>query len=458
MNTEFAYPDVTGVILAAGKGTRMHSTGPKVMQEILGKPMLWYVLQVAQRVCTSVFPVVGYKREELSQTFPEWTEAFVVQHEQKGTGHALVQAMKHPEVNESGYLLVLNGDAPLVPVHVLQDFVRDSRENRLELGILSMEPEDPGNYGRIVRDHSGTVDRIVEAKDIESAEVSELKEVNAGIYLIQSSVAHKLLTCLDTSNQQNELYLTQAVEIGREQGISIGAFNCGNQPALLGINTVSELVQQEEHLRQSIVRDWIEEGVIIRTPHSVRIGPEVKIEAGAQITGPCEILGRSFVSASSRVAGNTFLKDCEVQGAQIEPFSHLEKATLQEGARIGPFARLRPDTDVGEGSRVGNFVEIKKSTLNPGSKANHLSYIGDTDVGEKSNIGAGTITCNYDGKSKHRTRIGKEAFIGSNTALVAPVSVGDRALVGAGSTITKDVPEDSLAVAREKQRNMARKK
>ncbi|MFP4658168.1 MAG: DapH/DapD/GlmU-related protein, partial [Desulfonatronovibrionaceae bacterium] len=268
----------------------------------------------------------------------------------------------------------------------------------------------------------------------------------------------QLMDFLDADNSQNEYYLTQSVELARRFGAKVQAVSFGNRPELLGINTVSELCSQEDALRAKIVSAFLDKGVIIRNPQTVTLGPEIHLEAGVEICGPARITGKTRISGYSQVEGNTVISDSRIHGARVRAFSHLELVEVSAGAEIGPYARLRPGTFIGENARVGNFVEAKKAVFGPGSKVNHLSYIGDCDLGRDVNVGAGTITCNYDGRDKHRTVVGDEAFIGSNTALVAPVSVGPGALIGAGSTITRDVPGDALAVARAKQKNLERKK
>jgi len=262
---------------------------------------------------------------------------------------------------------------------------------------------------------------------------------------------------LDAHNQQKELYLTQLISLANDRDMTVLAVSAGNCPELLGINNSSELVAQEEYLRSGIVDKMISQGVIIRNKDQVRIGPEVEIQAGADITGPCEIYGASFVGKGARINSHCYIEDSSILDSEILSFSHIYKSDIKEQTSIGPFARLRPGTVMEKGSKAGNFVEIKNSSIGRYSKVNHLSYIGDTDMAQEVNVGAGTITCNYDGRNKHRTVIDQQAFIGSNTSLVAPVRIGERSMVGAGSTITFDVPEESLAIARSRQKNLMQK-
>jgi len=449
---------VAGIVLAAGKGTRMQSDTPKVLQTLLDVPMLWYVLSELSRVCQTIYPVLGYMHEQVEAAFPQYKDYFVHQAEQKGTGHAVDCALPLVKKGDFSHVLVVNGDTPLVTAEILTEFVDKGLSSGAPVSVLSMEPESAKPYGRIVRFANGSVDRIVEARDIEDPQVQDIKEVNSGIYLLRVDVATTLLSSLDADNRQNEYYLTQVVELARKANYSVQAFNFGNLPALLGINTVSELCLQEDLLRSRIVHGHLKKGVVVRNPVSVSIGPFVDIEPGAEICGPARIVGKTCIKKKSRIEANTVIEDCSIRGATIRSFSHLSGAVIEEDCQVGPFARLRPGTFMSSSARVGNFVEIKKSVIGRGSKVNHLSYVGDSELGEEVNIGAGTITCNYDGQNKHKTEIRDKAFVGSNTALVAPVTLGAGSLVGAGSTITRDVPADSLAVARAKQKNLERKK
>jgi bifunctional UDP-N-acetylglucosamine pyrophosphorylase/glucosamine-1-phosphate N-acetyltransferase len=266
-----------------------------------------------------------------------------------------------------------------------------------------------------------------------------------------------LLAKLDNNNRQNEYYITQLISLASEQNMKVLALNCGKGTELLGVNTPAELVGQEEVLRKKIVNKWLNKGVIIRSPDLVRIGPNVQLEPGVEITGPAEIYGVSAISRGAVIESHSYIENSNICAAHVFSFSHIVETEVEDGVNIGPFARLRPGTRLEKGARIGNFVEVKKSFIGTGSKVNHLSYIGDSEIGEKANVGAGTITCNYDGQYKHKTIIGDSAFIGSNTALVAPVKVGAGALIGAGSTITRDVPENNLGIARTRQKNLKRR-
>lgn len=448
------------LVLAAGKGTRMHSEKPKVLHEILGEPMLWYLFRTLRPLFGDrVWTVVGHKAEMLEQAFPEQTGTFVLQAEQLGTGHALQQAWQALDTAGLSHVLVVNGDTPLVSADALEHFMERTREEGAALSFISLTLEGPGAFGRVLRrggQPEGRVEAIIEAKDYDPAKHGpEPREINAGIYCLDMKAVEPLLGKLTNGNKSGEYYITDLIDLVVSAGLTVAAVNCGSDPALLGVNSPAELVRAEEYLRAEIVTDWLARHVIIRQAESVRIGPRVSLTPGAEITGPCELYGATDVQAGARLLSHTWVLSSSIgRDALIKPFSHLEKAQVGPECQVGPYARLRPGAVLETDARVGNFVEVKNSVLGPGVKAGHLSYLGDAEVGAQTNIGAGTITCNYDGKNKHKTRIGKEAFIGSNTALVAPVDVGDKALVGAGSVITQDVPESSLSIARSRQKNL----
>jgi len=451
---------IGAVVLAAGKGTRMHSQEPKVLRPLLGEPMLRYVLEVLTELFSDrVHVVIGHQADKVRRAFPEYQGRFVLQEEQKGTGHALQCAWADLKARGYEYILVMNGDVPMARAEDLSEFVLQTLTSRADMAFLSIELSDPGAYGRVARDDSGQT-RIVEAKDYEEAIFGPAScEINAGIYMLRVEAVGQALFELSDANKSGEFYITDLAGLIGVQGGRVTAVNRGLEPNLLGINTPGELVMAEERLRERIVAGWQDRGVIIRAPGAARIGPRVEIAPGAELSGPCDILGQTSIAAEARLDPHVWVRDCRLaEGSTVLAFSHLEGARLDRGSQAGPYARLRPGAVMEEASRVGNFVEMKKTVLGAGAKASHLTYLGDAEVGAGSNIGAGTITCNYDGKLKHKTSIGEGAFIGSNTALVAPVTVGAGAVVGAGSVITKDVPEKALAVARGKQVNLIRRK
>lgn len=450
---------IGALILAAGKGTRMYSKKPKVLQELLQVPMLSYVHNALQPIVKDrLWTVIGYGAKKIENQFPEQSKAFIYQHKQLGTGHALQTALPKLESHGIRWCLVVNGDAPLINTEALSKFMQQARNAECCVGFMTLKLSEPGNYGRVVRNIDGQVQAITEARDLDNdLSAEDFNEVNSGIYCLDLFAVKPLLKELTCDNQQKEYYITQLVDLAVRKKFKIFAQCCGNDSSYLGVNNAEELVFCEEILRTRIVKEWMSRGVIIRSQDNVRIGPEVVLEPGLEISGPCEIYGKSTISAGGRIYSHCYLRDCVIgEQTVINSFSHLENVQVADNCQVGPFARLRPGTNLEQGSRVGNFVEVKNSSLGKASKANHLTYLGDCSIGNECNIGAGTITCNYDGKAKHKTVLGNSVFIGSNTSLVAPLTIGDQAIVGAGSTITKNVPEKSLSVARERQKNLPR--
>jgi bifunctional UDP-N-acetylglucosamine pyrophosphorylase/glucosamine-1-phosphate N-acetyltransferase len=447
---------LSAVVFAAGKGARMHSPLPKVLHPLLGEPMLRYVLSAADALCPGrVHTLVGHRADQVRNAFPEREGMFIMQEEQLGTGHALATAWEALRGNPPEYLLVINGDTPLLEERTLAAFTEESIRERRDLSFISLTQEDTGSFGLVLR-RDGRVAGIVEAGDFdETVHGPKSGEINAGIYCFRMERTAPLLPLLGRDNARGEVYITDLIALAAARGLSVEGRVFGDDPRLRGVNTPAELSLSEEYLRGLIVERHMERGVLIRAPRGVRIGPDVSIEAGADITGPCEIYGRSRIGAGARIASHCFLKDAVLaRDADMRSFCHVERAEIGRECVVGPYARLRPGSVLEEGARVGNFVEMKKARLGKGAKAGHLSYLGDAEVGERANIGAGTITCNYDGVNKHRTRIGADAFIGSNASLVAPVDIGNGALVGAGSVITENVPAGSLGICRAPQRNL----
>ncbi len=452
--------NVAAVILAAGKGTRMHSDRPKVLQTLLAEPMLHYVYAALDPLFGQgrLFTVVGFGADQVRAAFPARESGFVLQAEQLGTGHALQSAWPALRESKAAYCLVINGDTPLVSADAMRRFVDNSLDAAADVAFLTITPDDPAAFGRVLRDPGGRVASIVEAKDYDAGRYGAPREVNAGIYCLRLDAVEPLLSELRNDNKSGEYYVTDLVGLAVSLGLKVEGVACGNDVNLMGINSPLELAEAEAVLRRRIVQGWLKRNVMIHHPESAVIGPRVVLEPGAELTGPCELYGETSVARGAAVASHTVLMNTRVEaGAEIRNFSHLDQAHVGPGCQVGPYARLRPGAVMEQGSRVGNFVEMKKAVLRRGAKANHLTYLGDADIGEKANVGAGTITCNYDGKNKFRTVIKAGAFIGSNTALVAPVTVGENALVGAGSVVTKDVPDGQMAIARARQTNLARK-
>jgi len=448
--------DFTSLILAAGKGTRMKSDLPKVLHELLKKPMLWYLLNT---FATTGFKrnlvVTGHGHDLLEKKFPDHLNDFIFQSRQLGTGHALQEAWPAVKKTGSRWLVVAGGDTPLVSANNLEQLIACAGATDADMGLLSLNLEDPSGYGRVARDKSGRVRAVIEARDYNPEEHGLFSgEVNSGIYFFRVSSLSRIIFDLDANNAQKEFYITQLVSLAYERNMNVQAVSAGDCPELLGINTPAELLAQEEYLRANLVDRLISHGVIIRCRDQVRIGPEAVIDPGADITGPCEIYGASFVAGGTRINSHCYIDDSIIRDSEIFSFSHIQGSDIYEGTTVGPFARLRPGTLMKKGSKAGNFVEVKNSSIGEYSKVNHLSYIGDTLMDREVNIGAGTITCNYDGRSKNRTIIEKQVFIGSNSSLVAPVTIGEGSMVGAGSTITSDVPGESLGIARSRQKNL----
>ncbi len=429
----------------------MFSARPKVLQELLGLPLLWYIYRTVSKLSKQVWTVIGHGRDEVIARFPE--QQFIIQEEQLGTGHALQIAWDKIMANSPDYLLICNGDTPLVSQNTLQNFINQSITAQNDLAFLSVKLPDPASYGRVIRTQNGKLLSIIEAKDL-SEQQKSTNEINGGIYFLRPQKIAPLLSQLSNKNAQQEFYITQLIELALQAGLQVDGICSDESSELLGINTARELVETEEFLRNKIVQNYIDAGVRIRNHTQVRISPQSEIEAGVDICGPCEIYGKNHIAAKTQIASHCFLQNVQLEACQIRSFSHIENSQLAEGVTVGPFCRIRPGTVLEQNVHIGNFVEVKKSRLRNGVKAGHLSYLGDSDIGENVNIGAGTITCNYDGKNKHQTVIGEGAFIGSNSSLVAPVEIGEKAIIGAGTVVTKNVPKHNLCVARTKQKNL----
>lgn len=414
--------------------------------------MLYYVHAALKPLFSErILTVIGHGADEVQAAFPDMKGFFVEQKEQLGTGHALQVAWDSVKATDATHCLVINGDTPLVTVESLAKLA--GMAGSCDLAFMTITPRNTSSFGRVVRNSARAITAIVEAKDYDRDIHGPVTgEVNAGIYLLKIESMESLLGELKNENKSGEYYITDLVELAVKKGLTVDGVQCGDDMSLLGINSPRELVSAENALRSQIVESLIDEGVLIHSPGTVTIGPKVVVEPGVEIFGHCEIYGESSVAAGARMGSYNYITDTTfASGCDIRQFCHIEGAEVGVDTWVGPYARLRPGAVLKKGARVGNFVEMKKAVLGEGAKAGHLTYLGDTEVGAGANIGAGTITCNYDGKNKFVTVIGEGAFIGSNTALVAPVTIGKDALVGAGSTITKDVPDAGAAIARGKQ-------
>ena len=441
------------VIMAAGKGTRLKSQQPKVLHEIGGKPLLAHVISAASRIVApaDIYVVIGHQAEKVLAAVAATGVAFVEQTEQRGTGHAMQCARQAIAGYEN--ILVLSGDVPLIRPETIAEVWQFHQAEQAAMTILTAAPEDPAGYGRILRKSpkSSEVEAIVEQKAL-TAKQQSLREINSGIYAFKTAPLLARLDLLDANNANEELMLTDMAGLLRAAGERVVAIQAAEADEVLGANTIAELVALDATLRANTASRLMAQGVTIFRPETSVIDAEVEIAPDTVIEPFVQLLGRVKIGTGCRIRSYTVIENCQLgNNVLVRQSCVLAESAIADGARIGPFAHVRPGCEIGEDAHVGNFVETKKAKLGRGAKANHLTYLGDAEVGERTNIGAGTITCNYDGVRKHITRIGKEAFVGSNSTLVAPVTVGDGAYVGAGSCITKDVPAGSLAVGRAHQ-------
>lgn len=441
--------EAAAVVLAAGAGTRMKSKKPKVAHEALGKPLVrWVVDAVRDAGLERIVTVVGHGRDQVAPLVEMDTDV-VVQPVCRGTADA-VNSCRDELAGFEGSLVVLSGDCPLITSGTIGRLVDMREQTGAAAVVLTMELDDPFGYGRIVRDGTGAVERIVEQKDANDAEAG-IHECNAGCYCFDAPTLFHALGQVDDHNAQGEFYLTDVVALCREADYPVLALPTRDAVECLGVNSRAQLAEATRLLQQRINRAHLADGVTMTDPRLVWIGPDVRVSSDVELLPMTFLMGKTRVGEDSVVGPNTRLTDTVVgRGCVIDETVAVE-AIVDDGASCGPRAYLRPGAHLCEGAKAGTHVEIKKSTIGRGSKVPHLSYIGDATIGADVNIGAGSITCNYDGKDKHATVIGDGAFVGSDTMMVAPVSIGAGAIVGAGSTITDDVSSDALAIARSKQ-------
>jgi bifunctional UDP-N-acetylglucosamine pyrophosphorylase/glucosamine-1-phosphate N-acetyltransferase len=443
---------LASIILAAGKGTRMKSRYPKVLHKVCGQPMVRHVTDAARGAGVEYnIVVIGHGAEAVKEALAGQAE-FVVQAEQLGTGHAVMQA-EEKLLDFTGDILVLCGDTPLITSGTLSRLLTYHRDQGSAATVLTAELTDPGAYGRIIRDENNQVARIVEQKDA-SAEELAVREINTGMYCFNAPGLFAALKKITPANAQGEYYLTDVLEIFRSAGEKVAGIVVEDSSEIMGINNRLQLAEAEQAMRRRVLERFMLEGVTIKHPDSTYIDPRAEIGPDTVIYPYTSIEGNCRIGENCRIGPGTRLVAAEIGDEVTVQNSIILESTVGSGSAIGPFAYIRPETMLAEGVKVGDFVEIKKSVIGKGSKVPHLSYVGDSLVGEKVNIGAGTITCNYDGRKKSRTVIGDGAFIGSNTNLVAPVEIGADAVTAAGSTITKRVPDGALAVERSKQINL----
>jgi len=429
--------NVSCLILAAGKGERMRSDLPKVLHSLGGRPLIRYAIENARLLkASNIVVIVGHKAPLVREALKGEKVTFAVQREQLGTAHAVVCGL--PALKRSkGLLYILYGDVPLIRPETLRSMKERLVEEEASLVVLTAEMKNPSGYGRIVRDGRGEVSRIVEHKDAEDWE-REIHEINSGIYLVRIEDIRSPLRRVRQNIVKGEYYLTSLVEGLLAEGKRVTTLKADDAQEVMGVNTRRELADADAELQRRIRNRWMEAGVTMWSPETIRIDAEARLAPDVVLHAGTVITGKSAIA----------------RGAEIFPYSVIEESVVGEGARIGPFAHVRPESHVAAGAHVGNFVELKKTKLGPGAKANHLAYLGDAVIGSRANVGAGTITCNYDGFHKYPTVIGEEAFIGSDTQLVAPVRIGKRAWIAAGTTVTQDVPDGALAVSRIEQRNI----
>ena len=439
------------MILAAGKGTRMKSSLPKVLHEAAGRPLLAWVIDAARAAgCQRILVVVGHGVERVRETIEGDDLGWVLQAEQRGTGHALAQA--EAEIEGDATVLVLSGDVPLMNPATLDRLARDAEEGWGAMAVAEMD--EPGSLGRVLVDESGSFQAIVEARDAVPDQLA-VRRINAGLYALPAPDVFTYLRNLKTENAQGELYLTDAVTNAARDGHPVRLVHLADPDEALGVNDRVELAKIHRLLLDRHLQGLMKAGVTVLEPARTVIEPGVLVGEDTVIHPGVSLLGRTVVGRECVVHQGAWLRDTSVaDGTIVEPYSVLDRAEVGEGCRVGPFARLRPAARLHSGSRVGNFVEVKNSEIGAGAKVNHLAYVGDATVGAGANLGAGVVTCNYDGVRKHPTEIGAGAFIGSDTMLVAPVKVGAGASTAAGSVVTRNVPDGALAVTRVRQKNL----
>lgn len=439
------------IVLAAGKGTRMRSELPKVLHPVGGKALVQHVVDTARQVGgEKIMIIVGHGAEAVEQKMAAADVSFILQAEQLGTGHAVQQAL--PQLREDATVLILYGDVPLTRVDTLQKLV--AGVNDQQMGLLTVNLPDPTGYGRILRDKNNRVTAIVEHKDASEAERA-VNEVNTGIMAVSAKHLRSWLPQLTNNNAQGEYYLTDLIALAVANGVAIEVQQPDAAEEVEGINNRQQQAALERYYQRKLAEQLLVEGVTLIDPArfdcrgTLKVGRDVVIDVNCIFEGDVTLEDGVVVEANSIIINSRVGKN-----THIKAFSHLEGADIAGDCDIGPYARLRPGTQLADGVKIGNFVETKKAVIHNGSKVNHLSYIGDAVIGKKVNVGAGTITCNYDGVNKFKTEIGDNAFIGSNSALVAPIKIGNKATIGAGSVITRDVADEELAVGRGKQRNI----
>jgi len=441
------------VIMAAGKGTRLKSKRAKVLHEIGGRPLLAHVIAAARQIVPAhdIHVIIGHQAEQVRAAVQSTAVEFVLQEQQRGTGHAIMCA--RAQVKDYDNILVLSGDVPLIRPETIRRVLDFHLARKAAMTILTAEPADPFGYGRVMRTGPGSdrVKAIVEQKALSKAQ-ERTREINSGIYAFAVAPLFANIDRLSTDNPHGEFYLTDMAALLVKAKARVLALKAGDATEILGANTLAELAQLDASLRLRKCNELMAAGVSIYRPDTCVIDPEVKVGADTIIEPFTQLLGRTSIGSECRIRSFSVISDSRIaDSVLVLPGCIIDQSEVAAGAQLGPYSRLRPGSQIGEGAHLGNFVETKKTRVGRGSKANHLTYLGDAEIGERVNVGAGTITCNYDGTHKHVTVIEDGAFIGSDTTLVAPVRIGKGAYVAAGSSITDDVPEDALALGRARQ-------
>lgn len=441
----------TSVILAAGMGTRMKSKMPKVLHKVCGKPLSKWVIDASEAAgADKVCAVVGHKAETVKEVLGDVCE-FALQAEQKGTGHAVMQAIDVIK-NSKGEVVILNGDTPLITAETINKAIEYHKNNGNQATVITAILDDATGYGRIVRDNDGSVLKIVEQKDA-SKEEKKINEVNSGMYVFDAQSLVYALDKITPNNAQGEYYLTDTLEILLSAGKKIGGYAISDNDEIRGINDRVQLNEAEKIMQKRINEYHMRNGVTMRNPESVYIEDGVEIGNDTEICQNVTIKSSTKIGSDCVIGSGSMLDRAVIHDGVDVLSSVILESEVDEGTHVGPFAYIRPNCHVGKEVKVGDFVELKNSNIDDGTKISHLTYIGDSDVGKRVNFGCGTVTCNYDGKKKYRTTIGDDCFVGCNTNFVSPINVGDGVYIAAGSTITEDIPENSLSIARARQVN-----
>ena len=441
----------TSVILAAGMGTRMKSKMPKVLHKVCGKPLSKWVIDASEPAgADKVCAVVGHKAETVKEVLGDVCE-FALQAEQKGTGHAVMQAIDVIK-NSKGEVVILNGDTPLITAETINKAIEYHKNNGNQATVITAILDDATGYGRIVRDNDGSVLKIVEQKDA-SKEEKKINEVNSGMYVFDAQSLVYALDKITPNNAQGEYYLTDTLEILLSVGKKIGGYAISDNDEIRGINDRVQLNEAEKIMQKRINEYHMRNGVTMRNPESVYIEDGVEIGNDTEICQNVTIKSGTKIGSDCVIGSGSMLDRAVIHDGVDVLSSVILESEVDEGTHVGPFAYIRPNCHVGKEVKVGDFVELKNSNIDDGTKISHLTYIGDSDVGKRVNFGCGTVTCNYDGKKKYRTTIGDDCFVGCNTNFVSPINVGDGVYIAAGSTITEDIPENSLSIARARQVN-----